>query len=637
MKKSIRILCLVTLLLCVLGLAFGCKKNDEITYALNKTELEIKQYESFTLRISPDVPDDVQVVWSSADTKVATVNDGVVTGVAVGTTVVNANFGEEKLSCAVSVGKGDVSPTVFLDSNEYSILVKDCISIFPKILLDGQLYDDGEFTIEIEDPTVCSLVENKITGLKLGETNVFIYGKWRAANKAELTKVVKVKVVDDVNLVVHNVGETTPLTEGKVIYTKDIESYNSQIQLEATAYVENEINTTVDIVWEVSNQDLISVDDNGLITANDQGKTGTAFVWAKIDGLGVVSDRVEVKVEYPIIDKTNKVEILVDFTKKSYPLTDEVKDSIFAEDNSQVVKAVYDYDRYGHNTFKNGEVVFDVYSKSGERNWIVLGTTYGVKISSVVADRVITKADDLQVFDELGSQLVKGYFVLGNNIDASGFVPSTHSWASTSGQYGFDGTFNGMGYTIDNLSPISGGLFGSITYAATVKNVAFTNVILKNNSPTLAHTGFGTVENVFIHVKEVVNFKTNNAATGTSTNNDINVLVSQVKGGVYSNIFIYADLVSNEVSGADVKYSYALSAYGSMAGTSGTYINSWGVLSSGRAVAVLTEQLAGFTAYTSHDNSNGYVNAFDAETWGNVNGIPCLKSAIPYFGVNFEE
>ena len=186
----------------------------------------------------------------------------------------------------------------------------------------------------------------------------------------------------------------------------------------------------------------------------------------------------------------------------------------------------------------------------------VYTASQGVVINLNAYAGIITSAEDLAVFcldntnyayidsasanDALPQKLVNGYYVLGNDIDASkttwtmptqGFISSTYNPLMDS--KGFQGTFDGCGYTISNLTfggiltsrndytgtkwkNNSYSLFGIIGKNAVVKNFALTNVQYKarfNGSAETMATCSGlayyissgaTVENVYVSVKGVI-------------------------------------------------------------------------------------------------------------------------------------
>jgi hypothetical protein len=107
----------------------------------------------------------------------------------------------------------------------------------------------------------------------------------------------------------------------------------------------------------------------------------------------------------------------------------------------------------------------------------------------LVATKVLKTASDLNYFGSNDSYFWKnGYYVLGNNIDAT-TTTITHNARSYDVHKAFTGTLDGRGYTISNLTTtaVSGsdnkvtGLFGFL-YGATVRNIAFVNVNAQGQS-----------------------------------------------------------------------------------------------------------------------------------------------------------
>lgn len=224
---------------------------------------------------------------------------------------------------------------------------------------------------------------------------------------------------------------------------------------------------------------------------------------------------------------------------------------------------------------------------------------------------VITRAEELGVFcldntdyaafasvaakDKLPSNVVDGYYVLGNDIDVAaenwamptqGLVSTTYNTSTLNGTsvVGFQGTFDGCGYTISNLvlgtdqgdrknangdyvydtairtstwNNNTYSLFGIIGKNATVKNVAITNVsyMLKNtqNGATLSMnaaicSGLATwicagasVENVYVSVKGV-----------TAGGSIKNTMVISLAYGIYSGAKLNNIVVDCTYSGSDV-------------------------------------------------------------------------------------
>ena len=125
-------------------------------------------------------------------------------------------------------------------------------------------------------------------------------------------------------------------------------------------------------------------------------------------------------------------------------------------------------------------------------------------------------------FDSADDMKWQGYYVLANNIDATGythdlrngftvgteaFVPSRYDYLANTGWYnngyvhGFGGTFDGQGYTISNLQTIASyGLFGIIN-GGTVQNVGFVNCNTTSSSKGFlaqAATQYSVFKDVYV-------------------------------------------------------------------------------------------------------------------------------------------
>ncbi len=95
--------------------------------SLNKTSTSVTagSTETLTVTVTPDNATDKTVTWTSSDTSVATVSDGTVTGVAVGTATITATAGDCSATCEITVNYavGNTGPAggiVFYDKGSYS-------------------------------------------------------------------------------------------------------------------------------------------------------------------------------------------------------------------------------------------------------------------------------------------------------------------------------------------------------------------------------------------------------------------------------------------------------------------------------------------------------------------------------------
>lgn len=171
--------------------------------------------------------------------------------------------------------------------------------------------------------------------------------------------------------------------------------------------------------------------------------------------------------------------------------------------------------------FVDTDFATPIYGKDGDPTQTIIAVAkdkyYKFNCQSVT--KVLSKAEDLHyvrrdyTVSSYGNSgcydsVLTGTFVMINDIDCSDLV------LGNSGTYwensrGFQGTFDGRGYTISNLSVSKNGLFGALSYA-TIKNVTFTGVKLKAADQgayvaLLSNRVFNTlVENVVMQFSEYV-------------------------------------------------------------------------------------------------------------------------------------
>ena len=121
MKKRLFTSILSVLLLIVLsvfGFA-GCNPTEEKKISLNETAKELVVGESFTLTATT-TPADAEVIWSTSDEAIATVEDGTVTAISVGTAIVTAKNDTATATCEITVKAAPV-----VETKKYTVVFKN--------------------------------------------------------------------------------------------------------------------------------------------------------------------------------------------------------------------------------------------------------------------------------------------------------------------------------------------------------------------------------------------------------------------------------------------------------------------------------------------------------------------------------
>lgn len=282
--------------------------------SLDKTALELsKGQSSEALKViytPADTTDDKTVTWSSADEKIATVKNGVVTAKATGTTKITATVGTHKAECTVTVNAKLTGIKVTPDKVTVEKGQKANLNV---TYLPADTTDEKAVTWKSENESVATVDENGVvTAVAGGKTKVIATAK--ANNK--ITAVCEVKVpihtedsrevkwtssAADIAAVDAN-GTVKALKEGtatitattadgkhtasctvtvKEIHLTDVkldemknpselfkgEKHQIKIGL-------NPIDTTDNVIYTFASSDekVVSVDKNGMVTALKNGK-----------------------------------------------------------------------------------------------------------------------------------------------------------------------------------------------------------------------------------------------------------------------------------------------------------------------------------------------------------------------------
>lgn len=311
------------------------------------------------------------------------------------------------------------------------------------------------------------------------------------------------------------------------------------------------------------------------------------------------------------------------------------------------------------------------YSPEGETHLSLINTDGDIYSTPIIsATKVLKTADDLDIFgmgaadrlaktEEYNGTLVSdlgytylfvdadgvavkeqdGYYVLGNDIDASSYVHKINANgancgvdAASNSNGGLTGTFNGMGYTVSGLtvgdtsSETTGyGIFDLIN-GGTVKNVAFTGVNYAeiNSNFTFAFNAYdATLDNVYVQV----NGLTSKATKGTLFNNTKNCtftnciveLGEYVEGGAdeYVGSFVGRTMNKDTIS---LSNCYVLSP---------TALNNEG--------GTVIDEVEGIKRYNDvvefMDDTKNDLTSFNSLYWNTEDGCP-IWNGIEYVKVN---
>ena len=271
--KGLRYYLNALICLSVLGFAFySCTEEpapiavSSVTLDSTSMTLEEGEEHQLTVAVSPYNADNKVVIWTSSNSSVASVNDGLVKAIKSGkaTITVKSDDGGKTASCEVTVNE-KINPveSVSLDKTSYEMTEGEEFTLTATIKPDNAT--NQNVTWSSSNTSVATVDHGRVTALKSGTAKIKVTTE-DGGKTAACTVTVNEKVypVESVSL-----DKTSyEMTEGE------------EFTLTATIKPDNATNTNV--TWSSSNTSVTTV-SNGKVTAK---KAGTTTITVKTEDGG---------------------------------------------------------------------------------------------------------------------------------------------------------------------------------------------------------------------------------------------------------------------------------------------------------------------------------------------------------------
>lgn len=168
MEKRIIDSC-VCILLCLVTLTSACQKSEvgvaSVTLSQNSLIMRVGQTSSIRANVKPDDATGKTVVWTSSNTGVATVADGVITALKVGSVTITAKAGDKSATCAVTVEATPVSD-VTVDPTQVTLKAGQMATLSAIVSPDDAT--DKTVVWTSSNTEVATVADGVITALKVG-------------------------------------------------------------------------------------------------------------------------------------------------------------------------------------------------------------------------------------------------------------------------------------------------------------------------------------------------------------------------------------------------------------------------------------------------------------------------------------
>ncbi len=491
--KSIFTVLALALILCLSGIFVACGGDEEAkgTVALNKTAIQIAQYETvdLTVSVTGDLNAD-DVVWNTSNAAVATVENGTVTAISLGSAEITASIGAYSAKCAVSVVEQKNLARVSLSQEDAMLRVGGTIKVNGTIVYRGNAVE-GALIWSSEDESIVTVENGTLTGIKEGSTLVTATGTYQGEM---ISASLAVTVKEDVDLAFGAMKVYLKTNEildpGKTTYQFNPEIRHNGAALEA------------EYSYASTDESVIAVTDSGEVLAVAKGNAYVTVSATVTDGalegreyyrriafnvekstLTLATDSTTFEVYSGINDTTPTANVYA-VNLSAHDLT--------GDENTTVTLSANGKTSAGETTLANDngtvEISGDVFGGKiyGNVEYEIetaTATVYG-EIENVVTKYLDDEEDLANMFfyggiqESVTGQPYDGYFLMTENIELQYYpvLANRRMYSHNTnyeGTWGFQGIFDGQGYTISNMFAfgIFGGIFGNVGINATVKNL----------------------------------------------------------------------------------------------------------------------------------------------------------------------
>ena len=237
--------------------------------SLSQSEVGILVGNTATLKVvyaPSNATEKPAAAWASSDEAVATVEGGVVSGLADGTATITATVGEFSATCEVTVTSKAIPATAITLSHEVVVLENGESQLVRATVTPANTTDVLTWTISGGEDPIATVDGGLIKSLKVGVAIVKVAA-------GDIEKEVALEVVEDQ---VHATGIT--LTPAKAAI---FETYTSPIEAALAFDAADDASKNVDeIVWAVSDESVIALNEEHTIIS--ALKAGTATITATV-------------------------------------------------------------------------------------------------------------------------------------------------------------------------------------------------------------------------------------------------------------------------------------------------------------------------------------------------------------------
>ncbi len=166
-------------------------EEGNVTFFMTET-LSVQEYAQAKIDYVLNGATAADIVWTTSDPAIATVENGVVAGVSAGTATITATVKGSSATCVVTVTENRSYPMIVLSQADVMPRIGGEVAVIASVYFNGALVNYSDFEWVSADTSIATVEDGVIKGVAAGETAVTVKANYGGIR---LEEVIAVKVV----------------------------------------------------------------------------------------------------------------------------------------------------------------------------------------------------------------------------------------------------------------------------------------------------------------------------------------------------------------------------------------------------------------------------------------------------------
>lgn len=490
------------------------EQQPQASVTISTPSASLDLYDTLQLSATAENTEE-SIAWSSSDPSRASVENGLVTALAVGTARITASAGGASAVCTVTITDSQAAPVLSVSETDVQLEVGSSLTVTASVMLKGEQADNVQYSWTGGGQVVSVSPQGGtavLTGLAPGPAEVYVSATVRGVYVAA-----KIAVTIRDAGIAFDIANCMPNESGGYsleLYTLAADGFADALTPALTVFENGTELEDPDVSWQSNDSAVVRVEGNESFVAVGEGETQVIGTYKD------ASVAVSVKVTRTRIGLDGSVTLeacALSPVALSADIQGTVTDATF-----KGVSVFGSYDAAQNQLTLSSDKFPKDAAHLGEGELVISTDRADYLLDAALYTMIIKTSSDLDAMQGIGEgengYICDGYYILGNDIAYSGasFVPlAPEGVVGRGGQNaidgiegGFRGVFDGKGFTIRGLkfdlsvsTRAYNGMFGVLHRDGIVQNVAFEDASICG--ALIAYRGSGTVRNVYVQYASV--------------------------------------------------------------------------------------------------------------------------------------